>query len=249
MTRFRLRVGSVLGIPISLHISWFVVFGLVTWATDSAFRDAFPEMAAAERLVAAGVTGLLFFACLLVHELAHSVVARRFGIPVLGITLFAFGGMAQIAAEVDEPADEFLMALVGPATSILIGGVLGLVSIVASGIATVGAVAQTLAWVNLGVGTFNLVPGLPLDGGRLMRAGLWRLLGDHGRATRLASVGGYVVALVLVCLGLAFVATGYLLGGWYVLVGLFLGALSRSSARAAKPPRALALPDGSWEAT
>jgi Zn-dependent protease len=239
--RTRVRLGRIADIPISLHVSWFAVFVLVVWATLGAFARAFPSIGAADRLAMALLTGLGFFACLLAHELAHSLVARTFGIPVLGITLFAFGGMAQISGEVEAPEEEFLIAIVGPALSICLGAICALIALGAGGLATVHVVARTLAVVNLGVGLFNLIPGLPLDGGRLLRSGLWRVMEDRARATRAASVGGYLLAAALVVLGVCIAFSGEPLGLWYVPVGVFLGALSRRSARSAAQASALAL--------
>jgi Zn-dependent protease len=179
--RRRIPLGRILGVRLFLHPSWFLVFGLVTWATSTTFGDVYPGLASAERLSMGLATGLAFFACLAAHELAHSVVARRFGVRIRGITLFAFGGMAEIDGELPTPARELAVASAGPATSIAIGGLFGLAS---AGAASIGwgagqGVCTTLAVVNLGVAAFNLVPGLPLDGGRLLRAGIWRLTGSH----------------------------------------------------------------------
>ena len=137
------------------------------------------------------------------------------------------------------PAREFAVALVGPATSVALGGLFALLSHAARDVhwrAGEGVLFR-LAFVNLSVAVFNLVPGLPLDGGRLLRAGLWRLTGDHGRATRIASGGGRIVAAALVVLGVAVAATGDPFGLWYVPMGGFLWLLARASGRAASPPR------------
>ena len=245
MHRFRLRVARVLGIPIWVHGSWFVVLGLAVWAMTVAFRDVLPELPIAERLVMATVTGLTFFGCLCVHELAHAVVARRFGVRVRGITLFLLGGVAEIRGELPSPGAEFAVAAAGPGTSVAIGSVFALVAEWAGGLGwtAVEAVAFTLALVNLGVALFNLVPGLPLDGGRILRAAIWRRTGSFARATAAASLGGRVVAAVLVAIGIVGVIKGELTALWYVPMGGFIWFLARASARATPPvdDRALAL--------
>jgi Zn-dependent protease len=242
--RFRLRVGHVLGIELWLHPSWFLVFGLVAWATASGFGELYPALSLRVRAAMGLVTGLAFFVCLTVHELAHAVTARRFGIRVHGITLFLFGGVAEIQGEVPTPAREFAVALVGPAVSMLLGGVFGIAAVLASQERSPVAegILGTLALVNLGVGVFNLVPGLPLDGGRLLRAGLWRLTGNYDRATRVAAGGGRVLALLLAGLGL-FLAVGLhdFAGLWYVPMAVFLWFLARSAGERRPPPRARAL--------
>jgi len=233
MRRLRIPIGRLLGVRLSIHASWFLVFGLVTWATVGAYAEVYPRLGGRAHAVMGLVTGLAFFVCLTIHELAHAVVARRFGIHVRGITLFLFGGVAEIEGEVPSPAREFAVALVGPATSIALGGVLALGSAGAANLhwPAVEGVLGTLALVNLGVAVFNLVPGLPLDGGRLLRAVLWRLMGSYRRATRIASAGGRVVAAALVLLGLVLAATKDLVGLWYVPMGAFLWFLAGSSGR------------------
>ncbi len=135
-----------------------------------------PGLPVVERLSMAAITGVAFFGCLAVHEVAHAVVARRFGVRVKSITLFLFGGVAEIEGELPTPGSEFAVALAGPATSVAIGSVLALAAGIAERLAWTGAagVLFTLALVNLGVAVFNLVPGLPLDGGRILRAAIWR---------------------------------------------------------------------------
>jgi Zn-dependent protease len=186
MVRLRIRVGRPLGIPLWIHASWFAVLALAVWVVTVAFGSALPRLPFLERLAMAVVTGLAFFTCLAVHEVAHAVVARRFGVRVLGITLFLLGGVAEIQGELPSPGSEFAVALAGPATSIAIGSVLGLASIAVGRLGWRGAevVTFTLAVVNLGVAMFNLVPGLPLDGGRILRAAIWRATGSFARGAR-----------------------------------------------------------------
>ena len=244
MRRFRIPIGSVLGIRLWVHATWFAVLALVAWATVTAFGEAYPGLPLAERAAMGLVTGVAFFACLLLHELAHAIVARRFGIQVRGITLFLFGGVAEIHGEVPTPQREFAVALVGPATSLALGGILGLAAAWATDRELAGAegVLYTLAIVNVGVALFNLVPGLPLDGGRLLRAGLWRITGDFARATRVAAGAGRVLAAVILVVGVVLLVTGDAFGAWYGAMAAFLWFLAGRSGRAVPPGEALALP-------
>jgi Zn-dependent protease len=237
--RFDLRVGSILGIRLSLHVSWFLVFALVVWVTMAGFAEIYPEIRGPVRFAMGLVTGAAFFVCLTVHELAHALTARRFGIRVRGITLFLFGGVAEIEGEVPTPAREFAVALVGPAVSTFLGAVFALGTQIASsaGRPVAEGILGTLALVNLGVALFNLFPGLPLDGGRLVRAALWRLSGSYAAATRVAAAGGSLLAVLLVALGvLLVVAEGETAGLWYVPMGLFLWFLARAAGRRRRPP-------------
>ncbi len=247
MRRLDVRVGSILGIRLSVHLSWVVVFALVAWVTMAGFGEIYPELPAATRLLMGLVTGGAFFVCLTGHELAHALTARRFGIRVRGITLFLFGGVAEIEGEVPTPSREFAVALVGPAVSIVLGAALALATrwVGSKGWIVGEGILGTLALVNLGIALFNLVPGLPLDGGRILRAGLWRLTGSYTRATRIASAGGVLVAMLLVAFGLFLaIVGGEPAGLWYLPMGAFLWVLARASGRSRRPaiePRALAL--------
>lgn len=239
------------GIQLWLHASWFVVFGLVAWLTASEFGDLYPRLSSPVHVGMGLTTGAAFFGCLTLHELAHALVSRRFGIVVRGITLFMFGGVAEIEGEIDAPATEFAVALIGPATSLGLGATFGLVALFASdrNWSVVEGITGTLALVNLGVALFNLVPGLPLDGGRLLRAWLWRVWGDRRRATRIASIGGLVVAVALAGFGVVLALTGDPFGLWYVPMSAFLWFLARASGRVVPVPvGALALADREGQA-
>ena len=243
MRRFRIHVGRFLGIPLSVHASWFFVLTLAVWAATGAYGDALPRLPVGERLAMAAVTGLAFFVCLAVHEIAHAVVAQRFGVHVRGITLFFLGGVAEIEGELPSPGSEFAVALAGPGTSVAIGSLFGLVSAWMGAMGWTGAeaVTLTLAAVNLGVALFNLIPGLPLDGGRILRAAVWRKTGSFERATSIAARGGTIVAALLVVAGVVFVLGGQPAGLWYVPMGVFIWSLARASRRASAPDRTRAL--------
>jgi len=235
MRRFRVRLGSLLGIPLWIHASWVLVLGLAVWASTNAFAEALPRLPLAERLAMASATGIAFFGCLAVHEVAHALVARRFGVRVHGITLFLLGGVAEIEGEIPSPGAEFAVALVGPAASIVLGSAFLLLADRLGSWVGGQAVAFTLAAVNLGVAVFNLIPGLPLDGGRVLRAVLWRRSGSFVRATRIASRGGAIVAALLAVMGLVIATRGDAIGLWYVLMGAFIWTLARASGRASPP--------------
>jgi Zn-dependent protease len=243
MRRFRFPVGRPLGIQLWIHVSWFAVLGLVIWSVTVAFGSLLPQPSLLERLAMATITGVAFFVCLAVHEIAHAVVARRFGVRVLGITLFMLGGVAEIRGELPSPGSEFAVALAGPGTSVALGSAFAIVSIWAgdAGWLAPEAVLTTLGLVNLGVAVFNLIPGLPLDGGRILRAAIWRRTGSFVRATRVAAVGGRAVAATLVTVGIAIAVSGRFIGLWYGVMGTFVWILASASGRATAPAEGGAL--------
>jgi Zn-dependent protease len=229
-----LRLGSILGFEIRIDLSWFVILFLVFWSLSIAvFPNQFPELSRGVHLVM-GTTGtLLFFASLLTHELSHALVSRAKGIPVAGITLFIFGGMAWATREPDSPEDEILIAGVGPLTSLALAALFQLVTVLAVsadwGQAVVG-VAGYLAFINLALAIFNMIPGFPLDGGRVFRAAAWKATGDKAKATRWAVAGGRAFGVFLMVLGGIQALAGSPLGGlWLVFIGWFLRNLAGSS--------------------
>ena len=230
------RLGSVLGFEIRIDYSWFIIFFLILWTFSfGVFPAVLPDLDAAVYF-AMGLTGtLLFFASLLAHELSHSVVARRRDIPVEGITLFVFGGMAHTRMEAESPGDEFVIAGVGPLASLGIAVLFGAIGILAGAAGwplPIVVVAQYLAFVNLALAVFNLLPGFPLDGGRLFRAAAWKYTGSLRKATRWASNGGKVLGYVLIALGLLQFFGGALLGGlWFVFIGWFVRTVAQAGFR------------------
>ncbi len=228
------RLGSLFGIEIRIDYSWFIIFFLILWTfTMGVFPASFPGLAGGTYLAMGAVGTLLFFASLLAHELSHSIVARSKGIPVEGITLFIFGGMAHTGAEFERPGDEFVIAGVGPLSSLLIAllfGALAWLGVQAGWSVAVVGVAQYLAFINLVLALFNLLPGFPLDGGRLFRAALWKYTGDLRRATRAASLGGKVLGFLLIALGVMQLFFGNLIGGmWAILIGWFVRSAAQAS--------------------
>jgi Zn-dependent protease len=225
------QIGRIFGIPLKVHVSWFLVFA---WFTYGLAEQYFPLVLTRPRWeywVLGIVAAVLLFASVLVHELGHSWVALRYRIPISQITLFIFGGMAQIRREAPTPRAEFLIAIAGPIVSILIAAVFALVAALPRIPPDVVAVSTLLQEVNLMLALFNLVPGYPLDGGRVLRAGLWAWSGNFHSATRYASRGGQAVALGLILFGLYLSIGSPVNGVWILLIGAFLYISAHNSYR------------------
>ena len=225
----QIRLGRVLGIEIGLHYSWFLIALLITLSLTGHFRATQPQWGGAAIWLAALVTGLLFFSALILHELSHAVVARARGLPVGAITLFALGGVSRIEREPDRPATEFLIGIVGPVTSALVGvaclgaaSALGWTPSVDPSTPPL-AVLVWLGYINFGLAVFNMIPGYPLDGGRVLRALAWWVTGDADRATRLAARVGQATGYAFIVLGVVRFFGGAGLGGlWIAFIGWFL---------------------------
>jgi Zn-dependent protease len=218
---------SLLGFNVKIDPSWVLIAALITWSLSKGyFPAALPGASGSTYLVMAVTTMLLFFACLVLHELAHSVVARRYGIRINGITLFVFGGVAELEHEPETARSEFWMALAGPVMSIALAAlfrVLEAGSAMADAPAPVETVLGYLAQINLVLALFNLVPAFPLDGGRILRAILWQRGGNLLDATRVAARSGMAFAYVLIATGIVLVFVGGTFAGlWQVVIGLFL---------------------------
>jgi Zn-dependent protease len=231
----RFEVVEIWGIPIRVHFSWLLVFGLVTWSLAAGyFPHEYPGWAARAYWAVGAVTALVFFASILVHELGHSWVALRNGIPIRSITLFVFGGVAQIAREPGAPGVELRIAIAGPATSFLLAGLFAGIWQVVHDVPILAAPAIWLARINFMVAAFNLIPGFPLDGGRLLRALVWRWTGSLRRASEAASFLGQLVAFAFIGWGIFTVLGGDVIGGmWIAFIGWFLqnaAAASRAEA-------------------
>ncbi len=230
------KLGSILGFDIRIDLSWLLIFVLVLWTLSAnLFPFNYPGLAGGTYFLMGTIGSLLFFTSILIHELSHSVVARTKGIPVQGITLFAFGGVSQTRMDAETPGDEFQVAGIGPLTSLVLAGIAALVWYFgrSAGLSTpVVAVAAYLAWVNTLLAVFNLLPGFPLDGGRLFRSIIWRATGNLKRATRIASRGGQMLGFGLIALGFLqlFSPTPNFIGGlWFILIGWFLNNAAQSS--------------------
>ncbi|MEE8465503.1 MAG: site-2 protease family protein [Dehalococcoidia bacterium] len=226
-----LRLGRVFGIPIEVNISWVFVFLLLTFLLAGEFENARLHWTGTQRWTVATVTVVLFFLSVLAHELSHSVMAQSRGIPVRSITLFIFGGVSRLDREPQRPVTEFAITVVGPLCSILLAVIFGGTwYLLGRGHSTFEVVLLLLAWTNLSLGVFNLVPGYPLDGGRLLRAGIWGMTGSYRRATQIAAGSGQVVGGAMILGGGALAMwVDVVDGAWVAVVGLFLFSMARSS--------------------
>jgi Zn-dependent protease len=232
MLKEGIPVGRIFGISIRLHYSWFVIFALVIWGLSTEYFPAvYPHWSTAVSISAGVITSLLFFASLLAHELSHSLVAQRYGIKVRAITLFIFGGVSQITEEPHDAHTEFRIAVAGPLMSIILGGLFwGLWYLLPSRFDAVVAVSFWLGWINILLALFNLVPGFPLDGGRVLRSAIWWRTGNLRRATRLASNFGRGIGFLFIFAGVWLVFTGdWSSGIWLGLIGWFLASAAASS--------------------
>jgi Zn-dependent protease/predicted transcriptional regulator len=234
----QIKLGRISGIQIGLHYSWLIIALLVALSLAGQFHAANPQWGEVTIWATAIVTAVLFFVSIILHELSHAAVAKARGLPVRSITLFALGGVAQIEKDATDPKTEFWMAIVGPIASVIIGAFcLGLASLLGWRLAT-ATVAGTplvamLMWlgvINIALGVFNMIPGYPLDGGRVFRALVWWVTGDADRATRIASLSGQFVAFVFIVWGIFRFFNGAGFGGlWMAFIGWFLLGAARSS--------------------
>lgn len=253
--RKEIRLGNIFGVTVALDPSWIIIFILVTWNLSSGvFAPVHPEWGVIQQWLVSVIAAFLFFASILAHELAHSLTAKTRGIPVNKIVLFLFGGVSDIEKEPDTPLSEFFIAAVGPLTSFIIGILslwLGIRlgedlrnAMAAPGqfFALLSPARTVLVWlgtVNILVGIFNLVPGFPLDGGRIFRSFLWSLTGNLNLSTTIASALGQGIGWLIMALGFATVlgiSVPYLerslLGGiWLILIGWFLAGAAAMAKR------------------
>ncbi|HEX5084529.1 MAG TPA: site-2 protease family protein [Blastocatellia bacterium] len=248
-----LYIGRIFGVNIHIDWSWILIFLLVTWSLAAGLFPAWhPDWSMGLRWGVAVAASLLFFVSILLHELSHSLVARAHGLPVRRITLFLFGGVSNIEREPQTPKTEFLMAVVGPITSILLGLIflaLAAFSIASAHITDgdpqtvarrLGPVTTLLAWlgpINIILGLFNLIPGFPLDGGRILRSALWSWTKDLRKATAWAAGIGRLTGWLFIAAGIAmglgarlpFFGTGLISGLWLIFIGWFLNSAAASS--------------------
>ena len=228
------RLGAVWGIPIGLHWSLFLVFALLVWSLGGSYFPAeYPQLSPTSAYLLAALTGILFFASILLHELGHARVALREGVPVRGITLFIFGGVAEMEQEPPDAKTEFLVAIAGPIASVLIAGAcygLYRAGLQANWPPPVSGVLWWLAVINLVVVGFNLVPAFPLDGGRVLRSILWHFKKNLRWATRITSTLGSIFGMALIAFGIFSFMAGNVIGGvWMGFIGLFLMSAARMS--------------------
>jgi len=216
------RIGRVLGISIYIDFSWIIIFSLITYMLSQQFNKQHPQWTTTEHWTVGILTSLLFFASVLFHELSHSVVAQHYKLKVVSITLFIFGGLARIAREPAKASQEFNIAIAGPISSAFLAGAFFLVALVFPYNQMIGALATYLWQTNLVLAIFNLLPGFPLDGGRIFRAIVWGATKDFSKATRVAGASGQLIAYLLIGFGLWSAFNGRWGGIWTGLVGWFL---------------------------
>jgi Zn-dependent protease/predicted transcriptional regulator len=230
-TKSGFRIGSILGIPIYLHASWLLIFGLITYTLGMQFTQEHPQWSPTQHWTVGVLTSVLFFASVLFHELSHSVVAMHYKIRVASITLFIFGGVARIGREPSKAIQEFNIAIAGPLSSYFLCTFFFGLTLLSPYSDALGALGLWLAQINFAVATFNLLPGFPLDGGRIFRAAVWGATKDFTRATRIASVSGQLVAYGLILVGAWFAAVkhDWQSGLWLACIGFYLQSAARDS--------------------
>lgn len=233
MSGRRIPLFSLFGFQVWLDFTWIVLALLITWSLASGlFPHFYPGLGATTYWIMGVLGSIGLFLSIIIHELSHSLVGRHYGMPIRGITLFIFGGVAELADEPGSPKAEFHTAIVGPITSIALAGVFyvtgWVVNAAGAPVAASGLFAY-LAGINLMLALFNMVPAFPLDGGRVLRAALWRWKGQYRWATRIASAIGQGFGLFLILLGVLSVVSGNFVGGmWWFLIGLFVRSAAQS---------------------
>ncbi len=222
------KVATVMGIPMRVHFSWFIIFGLITWSLSTHyFPKAAPDLPVASYWIKGTLAALLLFASVAFHELSHSYVARKYHIPITSITLLIFGGIAQLKGEPPHPKAEFRIAIAGPISSFLLSALFFLFSTITTG--GPRALFSYLMQINLILGVFNLIPGFPMDGGRILRAALWSRTKDYFYATQRAAGFGQKIALFFLLFGMFLIFSGSSGGLWLLLIGWFLYMAAQSS--------------------
>ncbi len=226
----QIKLGTVFGVELGLHYSWFVIALLITFSLVTNFHATNRDWTEAAVWSAAILTSVLFFAALFAHELSHAMVAKAKGLPIHKITLFLLGGMAQMEAEPSDPSTEFWMAIAGPITSAAIGLILlaiaralGWVPWTTSAQTLGVAVLVWLGYINLTLGVFNMIPGFPLDGGRVLRAIIWWITGNADRSTKIAAQVGQLIGTGFIAFGIiSFFGRGGFGGLWFAIIGWFV---------------------------
>jgi len=227
-----IRLGSIRGIEIGVHYNWLLIFFLVAWSLAMGyFPQSYPGWTSLAYWTTGVIASILLFVSVLLHELAHSFVAQARGLPVRSITLFIFGGVSNIVREAENPRTEFAMAVVGPLSSLVIAGVFyGLFLVVPNKLDPLAALLSYLALINAFLAVFNLIPGFPLDGGRVLRSIIWGATGNLVKATNIAATVGRLFGWGLIGVGLFQILRGNFLGGlWIAFIGWFLSNAADSS--------------------
>jgi len=218
-----IRIATIRGIPIYLDLSWILVFGLITFSLSSYFAQEHPQWTSSQHWTLALLTSILFFSSVVFHEMAHSVVAQHYKIKVISITLFLFGGLARIGREPSQAIQEFNIAIAGPLASGFLAGMFFGLTLLFPEHAMFGALAKWLFVTNGWLALFNLLPGFPLDGGRIFRAIVWGVTKDFARATKVAGASGKLVAFGMISIGVWYAVRGEWMSGiWIGFIGWFL---------------------------
>ena len=233
MFKSSIKLFRIAGIEIRLDYSWFIIFAiLVYYFGFSYFPVVLPDLSRGFLAIVTIVTVLLFFFSVLAHELSHSLVAKKRGMPVSRISLWIFGGIAEIEKEPETPFTEFAMAIVGPVASFVLAGIFGIIWFFTRTFSPVNESAAYLAQINVILGVFNLVPGYPMDGGRVLRSIVWKATGNLKRATFIASTIGRVFGFLLIALGVIFFFTNnFFNGAWFAFIGWFIQSAAYMSYR------------------
>lgn len=231
--RSSFRLGRILGIEIRIHISWLLIFAFLTWSLAVGyFPSLLPNVSTVEYWTLGAISSIALFASVLAHEIGHSIVARRNGIPVKDITLFIFGGASNITKEAESAGAEFRMAFTGPFVSFVLGALFLAIYFAAGGSSSktaFNAVMVYLGQINIVLGAFNLLPGFPLDGGRVFRSIVWKINHDAMKATRIAATTGQVIAYIFIFGGIALAFVIGISGLWLAFIGWFLASAASAS--------------------
>lgn len=232
-----IKIGRISGIDIAIHPTWLIAVIFIAWTIASLFERSYSSWSETQYWTGAVIGALALFGSVLIHELAHSITAQRLGLPVEGITLFIFGGVSQIRGRYRRARDEFLVAFAGPLSSLILGGLALLLWLSLrpdrGDPSLIVGIIFYLGFMNVLLGVFNMLPGFPLDGGRVLRSIVWGWSNSESTATRIAAGVGNIVAWVLIGVGIFQFASGNTLGGiWMVFIGLFLQSASRGERQA-----------------
>jgi Zn-dependent protease/CBS domain-containing protein len=219
-----IKLGRIWNVPINLHFSWFPIAALITWSLASGyFPSAYPQIGTLGHWLLGALTAVLFAASVLLHELGHVFVALREKIPVRGVTLFLFGGVAQITEEPKSAGAEFRIAIAGPLISLVLAAFFGVLFLLDRAVPFLAAPSEYLMRINFILALFNMIPGFPLDGGRVLRAIIWKVTGSQLKSTKVASVSGQLVAFGFIGFGILTILTGSFFNGiWLTFIGWFL---------------------------
>ncbi len=232
----KIHLFSLLGFKVDIDLTWLVLAVLIVWSLAKGLFPAYYKGFSDATYWWMGIAGAVgLFVSIVFHEFCHSLVARHYGLPIKGITLFIFGGVAEMSDEPESPKVEFLMAIMGPVSSVILGLVFGAIAFAGRKAVWPGAITGVLAylaWLNLVLAGFNLLPAFPLDGGRVLRSILWKVKGNLRWATRIAAGLGSGIGMILIMLGIVtFIMGGFIGGMWYFLIGMFIRWASQSSYR------------------